>query len=162
MTETVTTLSKPTNHVSKQTTTTLLPTATVTPPEISEANSVTTPLQTAATNPTTKEAITSTPQFPTTHLNFYYTTNYTEVFVGVDDVTLICIVKTDSLHILNVSLVDTETGSILKSQTGSEGDIQLEQRVELKKGDLSYKCTVDTETGQTEEQYVSIRAEGRC
>ena len=159
---TETTLSNPTTHVSRQTTTTLLPTATVTPPEISEANSVTTALPTAVTNPTTKEAITSTPQFPTTHLNFYYTTNYTEVFVGVDEVTLICIVKTDSLHVLNVSLVDTETGSILKSQTGSEGDIQLEERVEVKKGDLSYKCTVNTETGQTEEQYVSIKAEGRC
>ena len=84
------------------------------------------------------------------------------MFAGVDDVTVVCVVSTNSRMSINVSLVDTETGSILKSHTGSEGEIRLEQRVELKRGEISYRCIAITETGGTEEQTVVIRVEGRC
>ena len=84
------------------------------------------------------------------------------MFVGVDDVTLVCVASSDSGTMLNVSLFDTQTGSILKSQSGNEAEIQLEQRVKLRKGDLPFKCSVATETGQREEQSVSILAEGKC
>ena len=84
------------------------------------------------------------------------------MFVGVDDVTIVCVVSTDSRISINVSLVGTETDSILKSHTGSEGEIRLEQRVELKRGEIRYRCTADMGTGGTQEQTVVLRVEGRC
>ena len=85
--------------------------------------------------------------------------------MGVDDVTLSCLVSTDSSSSssIHVSLVDTETGSILSSQTGNEsGEIRLQESLQLKRGELIYLCSVDAGAGRREERYVSVRAECRC
>ena len=82
------------------------------------------------------------------------------MFVDVDDIDVICIITTNSSVNITVSLVETKTGNILKSQIGIFTRVQLNQRVELEVGVMSHTCVVQTETGVVREDTVSVQVGG--
>ena len=115
----------------------------------------------SSNNPTT----TATPVLPTvinlspsTQLELSYTPDYDILFVGIDDVIVTCNAINDDGLQLNVSLVDANNTSVLENEITNDRRVQLEERIELVKGNLSYKCIAVTETGSVEES-ITIRAE---
>ena len=59
---------------------------------------------------------------------------------------------------LNVSLFDMNNGNLLKKETDNDGRLEIDERIELMKGNLTYKCIAVTEMGSVE-AFISIRAE---
>ena len=59
---------------------------------------------------------------------------------------------------LNVSLFDMNNGNLLKKETDNDGRLEIDERIELMKGNLTYKCIAVTEIGSVE-AFISIRAE---
>ena len=49
-------------------------------------------------------------------------------------------------------------GNLLKKETDNDGRLEIDERIELMKGNLTYKCIAVTEIGSVE-AFISIRAE---
>ena len=66
----------------------------------------------------------------------------------------------NSKQILNVSLVDANTGDILQSQFGSYETLVMYYNLELQTGTMNHRCTVVTERGLVRQDTVSVRVRG--
>ena len=117
----------------------------------------TTPLitQTSLVPSTTTTTIKS---IPSIQIQLSYTPDYDTVFIGVDDVIVTCVAMTENSLQLNVSLFDMNNGNLLKKETDNDGRLEIDERIELMKGSLTYKCIAVTEIGSVE-AFISIRAE---
>ena len=93
-------------------------------------------------------------------IELLYTPGYKNVFVGFDNVNVVCTVSTISSVNMTVSLVEIQTGTTLKSQVGIYTRVQLNQRIELEVGTTSHKCVVQTDTGVVREDTVSVQVGG--
>ena len=80
--------------------------------------------------------------------------------MGFDDVILTCVVIANSKQILNVSLVDANTGDILQSQFGNYETLVMYYNLELQTGTMNHRCTVVTERGLVRQDTVSVRVRG--
>ena len=126
-------------------------TATATP--IPTGPVVTTPITTPATT-------TITTTTTTVSIELSYTPDYDNLFVGFDDVTLTCVVITDSVQMLNVTLIDVSTEHILQSQFGNYATVVMYHNLELQTGTMSYRCRVVTERGVMKQDTVTVRIQG--
>ena len=138
-------------------TTTLIPTGPV----------VTTPITTILTATgasiqytSTTETTTTTTTTTTVSTELFYTPDYYNLFVGFDDVTLTCVVITDSVQMLNVTLIDVSTEHILQSQFGNYATVLMYHNLELQTGTMSYRCRVVTERGVVKQDTVTVRIQG--
>ena len=120
---------------------------------------ITTPLitQTSLVPSTTTTTIKS---IPSIQIQLSYTPDYDTVFIGVDDVIVTCVAMTENNLQLNVSLFDMNNGNLLKKETDNDGRLEIDERIELMKGNLTYKCIAVTEIGSVE-AFISIRAESK-
>ena len=116
----------------------------------------TTPLITQTTVPST--TTTTLNSIPSIQIQLSYTPDYDTVFIGVDDVIVTCVAMTENNLQLNVSLFDMNNGNLLKKETDNDGRLEIDERIELMKGNLTYKCIAVTEIGSVE-AFISIRAE---
>ena len=80
--------------------------------------------------------------------------------MGFDDVILTCVVITNSIQILNATLVDVNTGDILKSQFGNYETLLMYHNLELQTGALNYRCNVMTVRGVVRQDTVTLRVQG--
>ena len=80
--------------------------------------------------------------------------------MGFDNVILTCVVIANSKQILNVSLVDANTGDILQSQFGNYETLVMYYNLELQTGTMNHRCTVVTERGLVRQDTVSVRVRG--
>ena len=136
---------------------------------------ITTQEKATATTTTTKSLITTTPlitqtslvpstttttinSIPSIQIQLSYTPDYDTVFIGVDDVIVTCVAMTENNLQLNVSLFDMNNRNLLKKETDNDGRLEIDERIELMKGNLTYKCIAVTEIGSVE-AFISIRAE---
>ena len=87
-----------------------------------------------------------------------YTPDYDTIFIGVNDVIVTCVAMTENNLQLNVSLFDMNNGNLLKKETDNDGRLEIDERIEPMKGNLTYKCIAVTEIGSVE-AFISIRAE---
>ena len=117
----------------------------------------TTPLitQTSLVPSTTTTTIDS---IPSIQIQLSYTPDYDTVFIGVDEIIVTCVAMTENNLQLNVSLFDMNNGNLLKKETDNDGRLEIDERIELMKGNLTYKCIAVTEIGSVE-AFISIRAE---
>ena len=106
-------------------------------------------MRTAQTTPTT-----------TLSLKLFYTPDYDNLFVGFDDVILTCVVITNSIQILNATLVDVNTGDILKSQFGNYETLLMYHNLELQTGAMNYRCNIMTGKGVVRQDIVTLRVQG--
>ena len=109
----------------------------------------TTPLitQTSLVPSTTTTTIDS---IPSIQIQLSYIPDYDTVFIGVDDVIVTCVTMTENNLQLNVSLFDMNNGNLLKKETDNDGRLEIDERIELMKGNLTYKCIAVTEIGSVE------------
>ena len=96
----------------------------------------------------------------TVSTELFYTPDYYNLFVGFDDVTLTCVVITDSVQMLNVTLIDVSTEHILQSQFGNYATVVMYHNLELQTGTMSYRCRVVTERGVVKQDTVTVRIQG--
>ena len=116
----------------------------------------TTPLNTQTTFvPST--TTTTMNSIPSIQIQLSYTPDYDTVFIGADDVIVTCVAMTENSLQLNVSLFDMNNGNLLKRETDNDGRLEIDERIELMKGNLTYKCIAVTEIGSVE-AFISIRA----
>ena len=80
--------------------------------------------------------------------------------MGFDDAILTCVVITNSKQILNVTLVDVNTGDILQSQFGNYETLVMYHNLELQTGTMNYRCDVVTEIGVVRQDTVTVRVQG--
>ena len=78
--------------------------------------------------------------------------------MGVDNVTVTCVAMSENSLQLDVSLLDVNNGILLKKETDNDGRVEIDERIELVRGSLTYKCTAVTEIGSVE-VFISVRAE---
>ena len=110
------------------------------------------------TTPVPSTTTTTIHSIPSTQIQLSYTPDYDVVFIGVDDVIVTCVATNENSLQLHVSLFDVNNGNLLKEETDNDGRVEIDERIELVKGNLTYKCIAVTEIG-SEEAFISIRAE---
>ena len=144
-----------TTQSNTQTTTTQSNTQTATTQ--SNTQTTTTPSNTQTT-PVPSATTTTIYSIPSTQIQLSYTPDYDVVFIGVDDVIVTCVATNENSLQLHVSLFDVNNENLLKEDTDNDGRVEIDERIELVKGNLTYKCIAVTEIG-SEEAFISIRAE---
>ena len=110
------------------------------------------------TTPVPSTTTTTIHSIPSTQIQLSYTPDYDVVFIGVDDVIVTCVATNENSLQLHVSLFDVNNGNLLKEETDNDDRVEIEERIELVEGNLTYKCIAVTEIG-SEEAFISIRAE---
>ena len=157
-------LVRHTIRISSTQTSTLPTTSYITTQEKATATTTTnsSPITTTPLNTQTTLALSTTTttidSIPPIQIQLSYTTDYDTVFIGVDDVIVTCVAMTENNLQLNVSLFDMNNGNLLKKETDNDGRLEIDERIELMKGNLTYKCIAVTEIGSVE-AFISIRAE---
>ena len=145
------------SSTSTSTSTTITYITTQTTTTTTESSVTTTPLDTQTTRvPST--TTTTTHYTPSIQIQLCYTPDYDTVFIGIDEVIVTCVAMTENSLQLNVSLFDMNNGNLLKKETDNDGRLEIDERIELMKGNLTYKCIAVTEIGSVE-AFISIRAE---
>ena len=144
-TATTTSISHTTSQKTTMTTTTKSPITTT------SLNTQTT-LVPSTTTTTTINSI------PSIQIQLSYTPDYDIVFIGVDDVIVTCVAMSENSLQLDVSLFDVNNGILLKTETDNDGRVEIDEIIELVKGNLTYKCIAVTDIGSVE-TFISVQVE---
>ena len=118
----------------------------------------TTPLNTQTTLVPSTITTTTINYIPSIQIQLSYTPDYDTVFIGVDDVIVTCVAMSENSLQLDVSLFDVNNGILLKKETDYDGRVEINERIELVKGNLTYKCIAVTEIGSVE-AFISVQVE---
>ena len=119
---------------------------------------ITTPLNTQTTIAPSTTTTTTINSIPSIQIQLSYTPDYGTVFIGVDDVIVTCVAMSENSLQLDVSLFDVNNGILLKKETDNDGRVEIDERIELVRGSLTYKCTAVTEIGSVE-AFISVQVE---
>ena len=96
------------------------------------------------TTPVPSTTTTTIHSIPSTQIQLSYTPDYDVVFIGVDDVIVTCVATNENSLQLHVSLFDVNNGNLLKEETDNDDRVEIEERIELVEGNLTYKCIAVT------------------
>ena len=144
-TSTTTSISHTTSQITTITTTTKSPITT-------------TPLNTHTTIAPSTTTITTINSIPSIQIQLSYTPDYDTVFIGVDDVIVTCVAMSENSLQLDVSLFDVNNRILLNKETDNDGRVEIDERIELVRGSLTYKCTAVIEIGSVE-AFISVQVE---